>query len=59
MSSRVLNENNAVASHPYGANKISDTDTDMKEKLYEMPRKANCLRTVGELHTVSKRTCLF
>jgi hypothetical protein len=59
MSSRVLNENIAVASHPHGANKISDTDTDMKGKLYEMPRRVNCLGTVGVLYAVSKRTCLF
>jgi len=31
----------------------------MKGKLYEMPRKANCLRTVGALHAGSKHTCLF
>ena len=34
-----FNENDAVASRPYDANKISDTDTDMKGKLCEKPRK--------------------
>jgi hypothetical protein len=29
----------------------TDTDTDMKEKLYEMPRKANC----WELHCTVHR----